>query len=97
MVIECCAVVARPRAAVETDAHVTEDHVTGGRAIAWANFAVAPLKRFIIEFPFVAEKAVPQALKGALLDGLCRASEISSIAAAAVEVRRHCLHQLVVP
>jgi hypothetical protein len=27
----------------------------------WANFAVAPLKRFIIEFPFVAEKAVPWA------------------------------------
>jgi hypothetical protein len=29
----------------------------------WASFAVAPLKRFIIEFPFVAEKAIPTALK----------------------------------
>jgi len=49
----------------------------------WANFAVAPLKRFIIEFPFVAEKAVPRALLAHLLAGSCRASEISSIVAAA--------------
>jgi hypothetical protein len=92
MVMLCCAVVARPRAVF-----VTEDHVTGWRAIDWANFAAAPLKRFIIEFPFVAEKAVPQALNGALLVGSCRASEISSIVAAAIDQRLHCLFQLVVP
>jgi hypothetical protein len=68
MVMLCCAVVARPRAVLLT-VFVTEDHVTGGRAMDWANFAAAPLKRFIIEFPFVAEKAVPQAQNGALLVG----------------------------
>jgi hypothetical protein len=47
-------VVRRPRAVF-----VTETHVTGWRAMLWTNFAVAPLKRFIIEFPFVAEKAIP--------------------------------------
>jgi hypothetical protein len=51
-------VVARPRAVF-----VTEDHVTGWLAIVWARFAVAPLKRCIIEFPFVAVKAVPRRKK----------------------------------
>jgi hypothetical protein len=27
--------------------------------MVWASFAVAPLKRFVIEFPFVAEKVIP--------------------------------------
>jgi hypothetical protein len=61
---------------------VTEDHVTGWAAIVWASFAVAPLKRFIIEFPFVAEKAIPRRKKRTL-DIECRASEISSIVAVA--------------
>jgi hypothetical protein len=46
-------VVAKPRAVF-----ATEDHVTGRAAIVWTNL-VAPLKRFIIEFPFVAAKAIP--------------------------------------
>jgi hypothetical protein len=46
-------VVIRPR-----PVFATEDHVTGWEAIAWAYLA-APLKRFIIEFPFVATYACP--------------------------------------
>jgi hypothetical protein len=53
-------VVRRPRAVF-----VTETHVTGWLAMVWASFAVAPLKRFVIEFPFVAEKAVPTMRVGA--------------------------------
>ncbi|MDM5177083.1 hypothetical protein PO883_07725 [Massilia sp. DJPM01] len=33
--------------------------MNGWLAMVWASFAVAPLKRCIIEFPFVAEKAIP--------------------------------------
>jgi hypothetical protein len=33
--------------------------VIGWLAMVWASFALAPLKRFIIEFPFVAAKAIP--------------------------------------
>jgi hypothetical protein len=68
-------VVARPRAVF-----VTEAHVTGWLAIVWASLAVAPLKRFNIEFPFVAEKAIPRREKR-VSDIKCRASEISSTAA----------------
>jgi hypothetical protein len=53
-------VVAKPRAVF-----ATEDHVTGWAAIVRANFA-APLKRFIIEFPFVAAKAIPAPRRGAV-------------------------------
>ncbi|WP_167081270.1 hypothetical protein [Massilia aquatica] len=55
--------------------------MTGWLAMVWASFAVAPLKRCIIEFPFVAEKAVQYRALAQRTDK-CRASEISSIAAA---------------
>ncbi|MDO8438793.1 MAG: hypothetical protein Q7S67_00940 [Telluria sp.] len=54
-------VVAKPRAAF-----VTEVHVTGWLAMFWANLVFAPLKRFIIEFPFVAAKAIPAPRFGAV-------------------------------
>jgi hypothetical protein len=36
-----------------------EVHVTGWPALVWASFALAPMERFVIEFPFVAEKVIP--------------------------------------
>jgi hypothetical protein len=53
-------VVRRPRAVL-----VTEVHVTGWLALVWADTVLAPLKRFIIEFPFVAEKMLPSQRKRA--------------------------------
>jgi hypothetical protein len=80
----CCAVVATPRAVF-----VTEVHVTGWLAMVWANFAAAPLKRLIIEFPFVAAKTIPRR-ENAHIE--LRMPCIRNIVyrRSAVDLRRHC-------
>jgi hypothetical protein len=54
MVRVCCAVVNRPRTVL-----LTEDNVTGWLAMDWTSLEPVPMKRWIIVFPFVAEKAFP--------------------------------------
>jgi hypothetical protein len=54
---------------------ITEDNVIGWLATDWTNFALVPIKRLIIVFPFVAAKSFPQQHMGAAFGDECRASE----------------------
>ncbi|MGZ8289849.1 MAG: hypothetical protein ACXW2U_10335 [Telluria sp.] len=73
----------------------------GWLAMVWASFALAPLKRFVIEFPFVAEKVIPSPRfkRSGRTNAVHQKYRLSSVAGkcAPVDVRRNCLLQLVVP
>jgi hypothetical protein len=74
---------------------ITEDHVTGWLA-NWARLAGAQLKRFIIEFPFVAAKSYPGAAfsRSGLTNAVHQKYRLSRLVR---DVRRHCLLQLAFP